>query len=184
MNDRKPTPARAVFFDRDGTLMEEVHYCADPARVRAFPGTAEALGLLRAEGWRAIVITNQSGIGRGIIPPEAYRAVEQELLRQLGGRIDATYFCPDTPEHASARRKPGTGMLEEAAHDWGLALERCWMVGDKRVDVACGRAAGCRTALVRTGYGAREETECRPDFVAENAADAVAEILRREGGAS
>lgn len=183
MNDRKPTHGRAVFFDRDGTLMEEVHYCADPEKVRTFPGTAEALGRLRENGWHTIVITNQSGIGRGIISMEAYRAVERELLRQLEEKIDATYFCPDTPENATPRRKPGTGMLEEAARDWGLALERCWMVGDKQVDVMCGRAAGCRTALVRTGYGSREAEECQPDFIAENVVEAVTEILRREGGA-
>ena len=99
--------ARAVFFDRDGTLMEEVHYCGDPARVRVFPGVPEALRRLKEAGFRTFVISNQSGIGRGLITEAQYYAVEEELLRQAGaGLIDATYFCADPPAVPSTRRKP------------------------------------------------------------------------------
>ena len=89
---------RAVFFDRDGTLMEEVHYCSDPALVRVFPGVPDALRRLKAAGFRVFVITNQSGIGRGLITEAQYHAVQEEFLRQAGREwIDATYYCPDAP---------------------------------------------------------------------------------------
>src|SRR6185503_16785932 len=98
---------RAVFFDRDGTLMEDAHYCGDPALVRVFPGVPEALDRVGAAGFRRIVITNQSGIGRGIITDEQYHAVQSEFLRQVGeGRIDGSYYCPDAPGVPSTRRKP------------------------------------------------------------------------------
>jgi len=167
---------RAVFFDRDGTLMEEVHYCNDPAKVRAIPGAADALARLRAAGWLNVVITNQSGIASGKISLPEYRAVETELGVQLDGLIDATYFCPDAPSAPTLRRKPGIGMLEEAARGHGIDLAQCWMIGDKAIDIACGRSAGCRTILVLTGYGA-DHTGAEPDHVAADVAEAAAIIL-------
>jgi D-glycero-D-manno-heptose 1,7-bisphosphate phosphatase len=145
---------RAVFLDRDGTLMEEVHYCNDPARVRVFPGVAEALTRFRHAGWLVVVVTNQSGLATGKITTSQYEAVHGELMRQLNGQVDAVYFCADHPQGPTARRKPGSGMLFEAATEHGINLSQSWMIGDKDVDVACGRGAGCRTILVRTGYGA------------------------------
>jgi D-glycero-D-manno-heptose 1,7-bisphosphate phosphatase len=167
------TPARAVFFDRDGTLMEEVNYCADPAQVRVYPGVPEALAKLKAAGFRVFVITNQSGIGRGMFTVEQYRAVEREFLRQVGeGLIDATYFCPDTPDIPSTRRKPEPGMVLEAAADYGIDLANSWFVGDKAADIECGRRAGTRTILVLTGYGAAAR-DCGPDFTASDVREAV-----------
>jgi D-glycero-D-manno-heptose 1,7-bisphosphate phosphatase len=145
---------RAVFVDRDGTLMEEVHYCNDPKRVRVFSGVAGALARFRHAGWLVVVVTNQSGLATGKITPEQYEAVHGEMMRQIHGQVDAVYFCADHPQAPTERRKPGSGMLLEAASDHGIDLERSWMIGDKDVDVACGRGAGCRTILVRTGYGA------------------------------
>jgi D-glycero-D-manno-heptose 1,7-bisphosphate phosphatase len=102
----------AVFFDRDGTLMEEVHYCSDPALVRVYPGAPEALRKLKAAGFRAFVVTNQSGIGRGLFTEAQYHTVHNEFLRQLGpGSIDASYFCADVPGAPSTRRKPEPGMV-------------------------------------------------------------------------
>src|SRR5262249_29257058 len=112
---------RAVFFDRDGTLMEEVHYCRDPALVRVYPGVREALYGLRAVGWGVFVITNQSGIGRGLITEAQYHAVHAEFLRQAG-EIDGAYYCPDTPDVPSTRRKPEPGMVLEAAREHGIEL--------------------------------------------------------------
>ena len=166
----------AVFFDRDGTLMEEVHYCSDPALVRAFPGAAASLGRLRDAGWLIVVVTNQSGLASGKISPSQYRAVESELARQLGARVDAVYFCADDPSAPSPRRKPGTGMIEEAVRDLGIDRAKSWMVGDKDIDIECGRAAGCRTILVRTGYGSLHAGSC-PDFLAENVCEAADLIL-------
>ena len=167
---------RAVFFDRDGTLMEEVHYCADPARVRVYPGVPDALRRLKEAGFRTFVITNQSGIARGLITLERYRAVQEEFLRQVGpGLVDATYFCPDAPDVSSTRRKPEPGMVLEAAAEFALDLPNSWLVGDKSADIECGLRAGTRTVLVLTGYG--PEQNCRPDFIANHAADAVRLIL-------
>jgi D-glycero-D-manno-heptose 1,7-bisphosphate phosphatase len=168
---------RAVFLDRDGTLMEEVDYCNDPSSVAVFPGVAGALQRMRHAGWLTVVVTNQSGLSKGRITPEQYAAVNAEFLRQTFGGIDAVYFCPDHPESPTPRRKPGTGMLEEAARDHGIDLARCWMVGDKKIDVECGRRAGCRSVLVRTGYGAAHEKSARADFVMDDAVAALDMIL-------
>lgn len=167
---------RAVFLDRDGTLMEEVNYCNDPKRVRVFPGTIGALQRLRHAGWLTVVVTNQSGLARGKISPEQYAAVNAEFLRQLPGGIDAVYFCADHPDSPTPRRKPGSGMLEEAARNHGIDLTRSWMIGDKEIDVECGRRAGCRTILVRTGYGAELENTAA-DFVHEDIVSASNMIL-------
>ena len=148
---------RAVFLDRDGTLMEEVNYCNDHKTVRVFSGALDALQRLREAGWITIVVTNQSGLSKGKITPEQYEAVKAEFLRQLPGAIDAVYFAPDHPENPTPRRKPGIGMLEEAAREIGIDLSRSWMIGDKAIDVECGLRAGCQTILVRTGYGANLE---------------------------
>jgi D-glycero-D-manno-heptose 1,7-bisphosphate phosphatase len=167
---------RAVFLDRDGTLMEEVNYCNDPKRVRVFPGTVGALQRLRHAGWLTVVVTNQSGLARGKISVEQYAAVNAEFLRQLPGGIDAVYFCADHPDNPTPRRKPGSGMLEEAARNHGIDLSRSWMIGDKEIDVECGRRAGCRTILVRTGYGAELENT-GADFVHEDIVSASNMIL-------
>ncbi len=166
----------AVFFDRDGTLMEDAHYCADPAQVHVYPGVSEALRNLKQAGFRIFVVSNQSGIGRGLITSAQHDAVQAEFLRQVGGGlIDASYFCPDAPGTPSTRRKPEPGMVLEAARDFSIDLPRSYFVGDKAADIECGRRAGTRTILVRTGYGA--EQACTADFTAEDAAAATALIL-------
>jgi len=159
--------------------MEEVHYCSDPALVRAFPGAACALGRLREAGWLNVVVTNQSGLASGKITLLQYRAVEAELQRQLGGLVDAVYFCADASSAPGPRRKPGTGMIEEAVKDLGIDLSKSWMVGDKDIDIACGRAAGCRTILVRTGYGAKHAAS-NPDCTANDVCGAVDHILQHQ----
>jgi len=174
---------RAVFFDRDGTLMDEVEYCSDPARVKLIPGVPQALEELQRAGFLAIVITNQAGIGRGYFTEAQYHAVQAELLRQIGpGRIDASYFCPDAPGAPSLCRKPEPGMVVQAAADFQIDLAASFLVGDKAIDIECGRRAGTRTVLVRTGYGASVENAPDfqpPDFIAADAPAAVRWILGR-----
>jgi D-glycero-D-manno-heptose 1,7-bisphosphate phosphatase len=166
---------KAVFFDRDGTLMEEAFYCGDPAKVRMYAGVPEALDRLKQAGFLNIIISNQSGIGRGLITEAQYRAVEAELLRQIGeNRIDASYYCAETPEAGSHRRKPEPGMVLEAAAAFGIDLRESYFIGDKCSDVECGRRAGTKAILVRTGYGA--EQTCTADFTAQDVAIA-AEII-------
>ncbi len=166
----------AVFFDRDGTLMEEVCYCSDPALVRALPGAADGLARLRRAGWINVIVTNQSGLASGKISLPQYRAVEAELNRQMDGCVDAVYFCADSSAAPGPRRKPATGMIEEAVRDLGIDLSNSWMVGDKAIDVQCGRNAGCRTILVRTGYGSNH-LNSNPDFIADHVGQAVDFIL-------
>src|SRR5437879_5694176 len=113
----------AVFIDRDGTIMEDCVHCSDPKNVKIFPGVPEALRRLKSNGFKLIIITNQSGIGRGLFTIKQYRAVEAEVLRQLGnGLIDATYFCPDAPDQHCDCRKPATGMIFDAAREHQLDL--------------------------------------------------------------
>ena len=167
---------RAVFLDRDGTLMEEMHFSADLSKVHAIPGAGESLASLRRNGWLNVMITNQSGIARGFFTVKEYEAVNAELFRQLGGEIDAIYFCPDHPANATARRKPGIGMLEEAKRDHQIALEKSWFIGDKDTDILCGRKAGCKTILVLTGYG-KDHRDCSPHFIAKDIVEAARIVL-------
>ena len=168
---------RALFLDRDGTLMEDVGYCAHPDRVQLFPGVSGALRSLKLDGWLLIVVTNQSGVARGYFTEEEYRLVEQEVDRQLPGLIDRTYVSFDGPESTSGRRKPGVGMLEEAVAEFGIDPAVSFMIGDKSSDVACGRAAGCGTILVLTGEG-RQHLDCGADLVVDDLVSA-ASVLRK-----
>jgi len=168
----------AIFLDRDGTLMEEANYCRHPDDVRVIPGVLEALRELKGAGFRLVIVTNQSGIGRGYYTVADYEAVQGRLLGLLEeGLIDATYFCPEAPEALSSRRKPSPEMVLEAARALGLDLARSWFVGDKAIDVQCGHAAGTRAILVQTGHGHGEEAG-RAEFVAKDFASAAAFILR------
>ena len=142
----------AIFVDRDGTIMEDRDYCSDPKDVKIFPGVPEALGRLKSKGFKLIIITNQSGIGRGLMTAEQYRAVEGEVSRQLGASlIDATYFCPDVPSQHSSCRKPAPGMILQATREHRIDLPCSFFIGDKEIDAECGRNAGVRTIRVQTG---------------------------------
>lgn len=129
---------QAVFFDRDGTLVEERHYLRDPAAVRLRPGALAVLGRLQRAGVRLFVVTNQSGVGRGRMTLAEVEAVHAELRRQLaagGVRLDGIYVCPHAPEAGCACRKPRPGLFLAAARAHGLELRRCWAVGDRWRDV-------------------------------------------------
>lgn len=172
--------ARAVFIDRDGTLMRDVDYCGDPGEVEIFAGAAAALGELKARGYKIIIITNQSGIGRGYLNEQAYRAVEKEVARQLGaGLIDATYFCPHAPGEDCDCRKPAPGMVLQAARDHAIDLTRSYFIGDKESDIQCGRRAGTKTILVQTGYG-KSADQSAADAVVADLPAAVRFVLSSE----
>ena len=173
----------AIFLDRDGTLMREVNYCADPTQVEIFPGVPKALVRLKAAGYKLIVVSNQAGIGRGYFTEAQYRLVEAEVARAvLPATFDAVYFCPDRPDLATDRRKPAPGMVLEAQREHDIDLARSFFIGDKAIDIECGRNAGVRTILVKTGYGAKE-THATPDWIAEDLG-AAAEIILRLGESS
>jgi D-glycero-D-manno-heptose 1,7-bisphosphate phosphatase len=140
---------KAVFLDRDGTLIDDVGYCADPAQVKLLDGVAELLPKLKSAGFLLIIITNQSGIGRGYFDEADFWRVQNEISRQLGDKlIDATYFCPDRPENATLKRKPAPGMILEAATELGIDLKQSYMVGDKVSDVEAGMRAGVKAAIL------------------------------------
>jgi D-glycero-D-manno-heptose 1,7-bisphosphate phosphatase len=167
----------AVFLDRDGTLMRDADYCANPKDVEVFPEARQALRRLKDKGYKLVIITNQSGIGRGYFDETEYRAVEAEFLRQLGDDlIDASYYCADPPGSDSVRRKPGPGMIFEAQRDHRLDLRRSFMVGDKASDIGCGRNASVRTILVQTGYGEAQQN-VGADWIARDIAHAADIIL-------
>lgn len=169
----------AVFIDRDGTIMEDCDYCSHPKDVRIFPGVLEGLSRLKSRGFKLIIITNQSGIGRGFFTVEQYRAVEAEVLRQIGdGLIDATYFCPDAPGRPSSCRKPAPGMIVEATRDHQIDLSRSFLIGDKEIDVECAHNAGVLAIRVQTGFH-RDTTGTKADWVAETVPAAVEMILSR-----
>lgn len=171
--------SRAIFLDRDGTLMHDADYCSRPDQVRIFDGVTDALRQLQGAGYKIIVITNQSGIGRGFFTEKEYRAVEAELSRQLGnGLIDATYFCPDVPGQPSDCRKPAPGMVLQAAREHDLDLSRSFLIGDKEIDAECAHNAGVRAIRVRTGFDTMTDGSCA-DWVAEDL-PAAAKIILNE----
>ena len=169
----------AVFIDRDGTIIEDADYCSHPKQVKVLPGVPEALQSLKSRGFKLIVITNQSGIGRGFFTVDEYRSVESEVARQLGhGLIDATYFCPDVPGQLSKYRKPSPGMIFEAQREHQIYLARSFFVGDKEIDAECGRNASVRTIRVQTGFD-RDTSGSIADWVAADVPAAVEIILNK-----
>jgi D-glycero-D-manno-heptose 1,7-bisphosphate phosphatase len=164
--ERKIVPRPAFFFDRDGVLIEEREYLADPAGVELIPGCAELLREAAARGFRTVVVTNQSGIGRGLFGWREYELVEQrliELLAREGACVDAVLANAVAPGPASPVhdwRKPRPGMLIAAASALNIDLGRSVIVGDKASDLAAGRTAGLRVGfLVSTGHGESEVVE-------------------------
>jgi len=180
----------AVFLDRDGTLVRETGYLSDPAELELLPGVAAALRDLAAADLPLVVISNQSGIGRGMFRESDVHAVMARLrglLRERGVELAAIYFCPHRPDEGCPCRKPGTGLLERAADDLNLSLKASVMIGDKRIDAAAGRNAGGQGILVRTGYGLEEERNADPaqpppDHVSDDLAAAAAWWLGPETG--
>jgi D-glycero-D-manno-heptose 1,7-bisphosphate phosphatase len=182
VTERQGRPA--VFLDRDGTLIEDPGYLADPAGVVLIPGAAEALARLEALGFLRIVITNQSGIARGYFDESAFHAVQREVERQLANQdasIDACLYCPHQASDGCACRKPGTALHREAASRFGIDLARSWCIGDRPGDVLPADALGAHALLVSTGVGSAHVEEMQtlgipvvPDLLA-----AVAHISGR-----
>lgn len=186
---------RAVFLDRDGTINEDVGYPGRYDQVRIYSYSFEAVRKLNAAGLAVVVITNQSGVGRGFFTEDALRVLHdsmREAFLAAGARIDAVYYCPHFPGSSSpaydidcACRKPFPGMAIRAREELGLDLEGSYMVGDKVEDVRFGLNAGTRTILVLTGYGEASRDSLRregvePAHVAPDLGEAVDWILERE----
>jgi D-glycero-D-manno-heptose 1,7-bisphosphate phosphatase len=172
---------RFIVLDRDGTIIEEREYLSDPAQVTLIPGVGEALRDLRQMGFGLVVITNQSGLGRGFFDQARLQRVHEhlrELLEREGIQLDGLYVCPHKPEDDCACRKPRLGLLQKAAGELGFNWANCIVIGDKACDIEMGHGAGALTLLVRTGYGAQVENEAAADFVVDDLAAATASIRR------
>jgi D-glycero-D-manno-heptose 1,7-bisphosphate phosphatase len=181
-----------VLLDRDGTIIYDRHYLSDPAAVELLPGAAEALRRLTDLGCGLIVVTNQSGIGRGYFDEPTLARIHERfeaLLADESIRLDAIYYCPHTDEAACGCRKPLPGMAERAARDFGFDLARAFVVGDRHGDIDLARAVGAKGILVRTGVGGETEREarCAPHHTADDltaAAAWIAEQIGERAGAS
>ena len=172
---------RYVLLDRDGTVIRDKHYLSDPEGVELLPGAAQGLKRMRDMGLGLVIVSNQSGVGRGYFDHAAVKACNErlaELLAAHGVALDGFYYCPHTPEEACDCRKPATGMVDRAARELGFDPARCFMIGDKRADMGVGRAVGAATILVRTGKGAEQEPLCREltDHVEDDLAGAAERI--------
>ncbi|SPE52301.1 D,D-heptose 1,7-bisphosphate phosphatase (fragment) [Verrucomicrobia bacterium] len=183
------TPPRAVFLDRDGTLIVDRNGLIRPEELELLPGVAEAIGRLNRHGWRTVVVTNQPVVAQGLCSEADLRRVHSELearLRRQQAFLDRIYFCPHAPEKAMGEgeretriecdcRKPKPGMLLRAAREMNLDLRACWLVGDTTRDMQTARNAGVRSILVRTGHAGQDgKFPAKPDLTAENMLAAVA----------
>jgi D-glycero-D-manno-heptose 1,7-bisphosphate phosphatase len=168
---------KAVFLDRDGTVNEEVGYMRDLSMLTLIPGVGQAIKKLNTEGFLVVLVTNQSGVARGYFPEslvhEAHARLDA-LLHKDGARIDAVYYCPHHPTAGTtghtrvcACRKPGTGLIDQAARELAIDVHRSYMVGDKWSDVELGHRAGARSILVRSGFAADDPGNARPGHVAD-----------------
>jgi D-glycero-D-manno-heptose 1,7-bisphosphate phosphatase len=186
----------ALFMDRDGTISEEVGYVNHPSRFRVFPYTADAIKLLNDNGWLAIVVTNQAGVARGYFAEDVIVQVHDRLRQDLettAAKLDSIYYCAHHPSVGEPPyrfdcdcRKPKTGLIDRAAADFEIDLERSWMVGDRYGDIELARNAGLHAAFVLSGYGRGEwefqrgSWKLEPEVVAENLLEAARMIIERD----
>lgn len=177
----------AAFIDRDGTIIVEVGYPSDPEQVTLMPGAARALSELTGAGYAIIIVTNQSGIARGMYGEAEFRAVQarvEQLLAAEGAHVDGVYHCPHHPDHTGPCncRKPGLGMYRQAAGEHGLDLASSAYIGDRLNDVLPALATGGSAFLVTTGYGAAEAASAPVGVtVVEDLPAAAAMIAARSG---
>lgn len=187
----------AVFLDRDGTINEEVGYVDNLDKLKIIPAAYEAIRLINESGMKAVVISNQAGVARGLFTEDFVKITNEHLqtaLRQKGAYIDNFYYCPHHPTEGiepyrqeCTCRKPAPGMLLQAAQDLNIDLTRSYFIGDRFRDMEAGKKVGVRGILVKTGYGQdllqddgpdRETAEAKPDFIAEDILEAVQWILK------
>lgn len=177
------TRGRFVVLDRDGTIIIERHYLADPERVELIPRVASGLRQLSAMGLGLVVVTNQSGVGRGLFDTTRLALIHRrlcELLAAEGIHLDGIYFCPHTPEDDCVCRKPRTGLLERAAKELDFDPGATFVIGDKPCDIELGQRVGATTFLVRTGYGAEvaADSTVSLDYVVDGVWEA-AQVIER-----
>jgi D-glycero-D-manno-heptose 1,7-bisphosphate phosphatase len=182
-----------IFLDRDGTVNFEVEYLSSVSDLKLIPGSSTAIKEANQLGWKVFIITNQSGVARGIISEidlEKIHQILQATLAQDGASLDAIYYCPHHPEIGESHyrkecdcRKPKTGMIDRAAKEFKIDLTKSFVIGDKMIDIQTGNNCGAKSILVLTGYGKEELKLCQQqnvkiDFIADNLYDAIQFIKR------
>ena len=176
---------RAVFLDRDGTVVENVPYCCRPEDLRILPAAARAITLLNQEGFYVVIVTNQSGLARGYFDWPMLSKIHSKMTHELAGlgaRVDAIYVCPHMPDATCACRKPRPGLVIRASTDLSIDLSRSYLVGDSLTDILAGKRSGCKTILIRTGTErvfSVPSDAAMPDYCAKDLYEATLWIVRR-----
>lgn len=187
-SNTKPRPA--VFLDRDGVIVKEIGYVTCREQIELYPFAARSIAALNRSGWLCVVVTNQSGVARGLMNEASLAGIHNALVEQLQvehARLDAIYYCPHLPPAAGEReippyrincacRKPNSGMIEKAVEQFNIDISRSFIIGDRETDIVSGFNAGLATVLVRTGYGVRGykgEYGIEPDFIFNDLAEAA-----------
>ena len=177
---------KAIFLDREGTINEKIPGREFIAKIEDFkflPNAINALNLLSEKDFLLIIITNQTGIGKGYYTEEQYNNVNEFMLSEFKNKnikINGAYFCKHAPEENCECRKPNLGMVNQAKEDFDINLKESYVIGDKTSDIKLGENAGCKTILVKTGHAGKDgKFEIKPDFTAEDLYDAALIILNR-----
>ena len=168
---------KCVFLDRDGTIARDVPYCSSPEQFELLPGAGESIRLFNIAGYKVILITNQSGVGRGYFTEEMLGLIHEKMkvkLADYGAHIDAIYYCPHHPDENCECRKPKPKLIIHAAEDFHIDLGRSYLIGDSAKDIEAGKAAGCKTILIGKMDIANTP---KPDYAAANLIEA-AKILQ------
>ncbi len=171
---------KAVFIDRDGTIAKDVPYCSRPEDFELLPGAAAGIKLLKANGFKVIVITNQSGIARGYFSEETLARIHQKMreeLAQYDACVDAIYYCPHHPDDDCDCRKPKPKLVLQAARDLDIDLRRSYVIGDSEMDVQLAKQAGCAAAVQVTQEAGSRSVPATASFI-----EAVALVLEMDGG--
>lgn len=177
--------SKAVFLDRDGTIIRDMIYLNDPAKIEVFAESYEAIRLMNQQGYLVILVTNQSGVAKGIVKESILQEINSIIIADFqknGAKIKDVYYAPDAVDSGSFNRKPNPGMLLQAAQKYGIDLKLSWMVGDRMTDVEAGLRAGCQSILLQNettppiegGYAS-------PAFVAKDVLEAAKIILNEKG---
>ena len=178
---------KAVFIDRDGTINQNIGYIDHPDDFHMYPGVVEGIKLLKKYGYKIIVVTNQSGIGRGYFVKEHLDEIHHKMNNEFsdnGTAVDAIYFCPHHPDENCSCRKPKTGLFEQAVEDLDINIEESFIIGDRMLDMEAGDKIGCTTVLVPEDKEKidieMEESPVKPDCVCDDFLSGVMWILHHD----
>ena len=172
---------KAVFIDRDGVLVEDVGFVHKIEDFKLIANVIEGLKLLK--NYRLFIITNQSGIGKGIYSIEDFLRFNNHLIeevKKLNIKIQKTYYCPHKPEYNCECRKPSAKLIKDASQEFNINLKKSFVIGDRKRDIEMGHNAGCKTILVLTGSGMKEKDKTKADYFAKDLLDAAKWILRND----